>query len=460
MRTRISSLTFAALFGVYLVGRLIIVARGKVFTSFDTFSYAYRDDPAWDRGALVSFVGDAPRPWGVPLFFVAFPDDHSRAVGQWVVGTLAWALLAWAGSSFMRHRVSKFATAAAILLVGLLRQVASWDFAILSESLSISLGVLTLALFLCWMRAGSLWLLAAMTIVAVWWIFTRVDMFVMAAPVGAALVLHAWRQRKSAPQARNAALAAALVLALAAGWSFLVVGPASLQTHKRWSFAPQLSHERGLLMYRLRISVFPDPEVKAMFETKLGMPKCPAADSFVATTDAWAVDKFAAEVDKCPELRVWAEKNQHGLWNRYAMAAPGVFIGQIGQLTSQSLAGAGAAYGGTPSVVPAPLEKAAFPRTQALALTVVALLLALALALVSRGRRRQPQLFWTGAVIAATALASAVLTVIVSAGEVWRFGIQEAIAVRIAIAILLGVALDAFLSRRETPPPEPVTSRR
>ena len=63
MRQRVFLIT---LFVGYAMGRAAIVLQGKVFTSFDTFSYAYRDDPAWDRGALVSFTGHAPRPWGSP----------------------------------------------------------------------------------------------------------------------------------------------------------------------------------------------------------------------------------------------------------------------------------------------------------------------------------------------------------------------------------------------------------
>jgi hypothetical protein len=342
MRHRVAPLTALALFFLYLVGRIAIVMQGKVFTSFDTFSYAYRNDPQWDRGALVSFIGDAPRPWGVPLFFALFPDDQSRAIGQWVVGTVAWALLAWTLYSLLRHPLAKVLSVGAILLLGLLRPVASWDFAILSESLSISLGVLTLALFLWWLRHRAWWTLAAMVLVAIWWMFTRVDIFVLVLPLAAVLAVLAWRNRDS-PQARNAALAGGAVLAVAAAFSYLVVGPSSMKAHERWSFTPELNQETGLTMYRLRLSVFPDPEVKSFFEAELGMPKCDAADR-VAAGPEWDIEAFSRAVAACPSLREWVEQHRQGLWTDYATGAPGPFVRQIAQLTSDALTGAAYAH--------------------------------------------------------------------------------------------------------------------
>jgi hypothetical protein len=439
MRQRLFLIT---LFVGYAMGRIAIVLQGKVFTSFDTFSYAYRDDPAWDRGALVSFTGHAPRPWGSPLFFVLFGDDQSRAVGQWAVGTIAWALLAWALYCLLRQPLAKLLAVGAILLIGLLRPVASWDFAILSESLSISLGVLTLAFFLWWLRNKAWWTLTTMVVVATWWMYTRVDIFVLVLPLAAALFVFAWRS----PRVRYSALAGGGVLVLVAAFSYLVVGPTSLQTHKAWSFTPELSHETGLAMYRLRISVFPDPEVKTFFSTELGMPQCDGADQ-VAAGPEWDVEGFTEAVMACPQLRDWVQQHQQTMWSDYATKAPALFAGQIGQLTASSLTGA--AYASTPAVIPAVAEKLAFPRKYTLLATLAVLAVALTLALASGARRDHLTLLLTATVIAATSLASAALTVVVSSGEVWRFGIQETIALRIAIIILLATAADTWLANRQ-----------
>jgi 4-amino-4-deoxy-L-arabinose transferase-like glycosyltransferase len=443
MRSRLANRLAVGIFAAFLLGRLIILWGGKIFTSFDTFSYAYRNDPQWDRGSLVSFVGHAPRPWGAPIFFVLFDDDRSRAVGQWAIGTLAWALLAWSIYRLLYHQVAQLVALAGILVLGLTRAVANWDFVILSESLSISLGVLALALYLWWLRTKSSWVLVLMVPVAIWCTYTRVDMFVMVAPLCVALAWHAWRSRQNA-KLRNQAVAASAVLAIAIGLSYAVIGPETLRYQQRWSFEPAMSHERGLLVYRLRISVFGDPEVKAIFEQKLGMPKCAAADEF--SESGWAIDKFDAVIRTCPELEAWTEQNVNGLWGRYAAAAPTVFARQIGQLTSSSLSGS--AYAQTPAVVPRVIEKASFPHKGTLLITFLALIVALGLAFAAGARKTHPRLLLIALVLAATALISAVLTVIVSSGEVWRFGIQEAIAIRVAIVMLLAAALDARLTSR------------
>jgi hypothetical protein len=440
-RARLAIAGWVALFAAYLAARVVILLGGKVYTSYDSFSYAYRNDPRWDRGALVSFTGHAPRSWGVPLFFVMFGDDHSRAVGQWVISTIAWAMLALALSAYFRQPVRPF-VAAAILLIGLLRPVSSWDFAILSESLSISLGVIALAAFLFWLRRNSIVWLVVMLVAGVWWTFTRSDMFPMVLPFAAAFAFLAWRRRRE-PDTRMQPIAGMLVLLIAAGWAYAIT-PATFQTFQRWSFAPQLGQERGMLMYRLRISVFPDPEVKSFFQHEFGMPACAGADR-VAAEPEWAVDDFAAAVDKCPEMKAWADTNAHGMWKRYATKNPTLFARQVEQSTSDALSGA--AYADTPQVLPGIVERAAFPRSHALVITLGLTALSLALALAAGAWRRQRRLVLIALAVAATALASAVLTVVVSSGEVWRFGIQEAIAFRIAIVMLLACAAEGLADR-------------
>ncbi len=54
------------LLALYLVARVLALWGLTVFTSFDTGSYAPRPG-ATDAVETLSFTGDAPRPWGVPL---------------------------------------------------------------------------------------------------------------------------------------------------------------------------------------------------------------------------------------------------------------------------------------------------------------------------------------------------------------------------------------------------------
>ena len=199
------AMPFVAVFLVFLLGRILLVIGGEVFTARDTYVYAYREDPAFNMGPLVSFVGNAPRPWGLPLFYAIFPDDQWRAVGQWAFGTFAWTLLAVELARHMRTRLAGVAVFASVLLLALLKNVASWDFAILTESMSTSIGVVVFALLLRWRRTGSALWLALMTVTAVWWTFIRPDIRIFIAVLIGVLIWCAWRSwrgRDASPDAR------------------------------------------------------------------------------------------------------------------------------------------------------------------------------------------------------------------------------------------------------------------
>lgn len=431
----------------FLAARIVICAQGKVFTSYDSFSYAYRGDPAFDRGPVVSLFGDAPRLWGVPLFYAIFPGDHARAVAQWALGTVAWALLAWALWTCLRGMAARCLAAAGVLLLGVLPQVTNWDFAILSESLSISLGVLTLALLLLWGRTGSAWALAGATAAALWWTFTRPDIRVLTIVVIAALAVIAWRR----PALRRGALAGAGVLAVAVLWC-TAISPIVARTYTGWSATPTVQHEEGLLLYRLRIHVLPDPEAKAIFQREFGMPSCPGMEE-IAAGPAWETARFALAYGQCPEFKAWGKENAGDVWQRYALAAPDLFARQTVDVVKLSLEGSD--YAKTTRVAPAVVQKVVFPpRAWVLPVLTVGLLVGLVALVASGAFRRRTGLAVTGPLLAGAAMASVLAGIWYGSGEYWRFGIQEAIGIRIAVLIMLVTALDSALTPRDQGVPQ------
>jgi hypothetical protein len=436
---RLPEAVLAGLLAIFVAARVFICVRGDVFTSFDTFSYAHRGDPAFDRGGLVSLTGHAPRLWGVPVFYAVFPNDQARAVAQWAVGTVAWALLAWALWTCLRTLVARIVAAAAVLAIALLPQVVNWDFAILSESLSISLGVLTLALMLLWARTGAVWYLVGGTAAAVWWTFTRTDIRVFVVFVILALAVAAWRR----PPRRRHALVAAGVLVLATIWCTAIT-PVVDRTYTGWSATPEVRHEEGLMLFRLRLHVLPDPEVKAIFQREFGMPSCPGMEE-IAAGPAWETAKFAAAYEQCPEFTAWGERNAADVWQRYALAEPGVFARQTREVVRLSVAGSD--YAKTERVVPMTVEKLVFPpRSWVLKVLGAALVLA-AVALVLAARRR-PDLALATAVVAVGSGVSLLAGIWFGAGEYWRFGIQEAIGLRLAVLVAVVAAVDSLLAAR------------
>ncbi|GAA4436045.1 hypothetical protein GCM10023170_003540 [Phytohabitans houttuyneae] len=443
---RLPEAVLTGLLALFVAARVFICVRGDVFTSFDTFSYAHRGDPAFDRGTLVSLTGHAPRLWGVPIFYAIFPNDEARAVAQWAVGTVAWALLAWALWTCLRTLVTRILAAATVLTLGLLPQVANWDFAILSESLSISLGVLTLALMLLWARTGSVWHLGAATAAAVWWTFTRTDVRVFVVFLILALAIVAWRR----PARRRQTLVAAGALVLATIWCTAIT-PVVDRTYTGWSATPEVRHEEGLMLFRLRLHVLPDPEVKAIFQREFDMPSCPGMEE-IAAGPAWETAKFAAAYEQCTDFKAWGERNASDVWQRYATAEPGVFARQMREVVRLSVAGSD--YAKTERVVPMAVEKLAFPpRSWVLKALGVAMLLAAAAFVVAA--RRRPDLTLAGTVVAVGSGVSLLAGIWFGAGEYWRFGIQEAIGLRLAALIAIVAAVDALLvARRDRAVPE------
>jgi hypothetical protein len=422
----------------YLAARVAVLAGGAVFTAYDTFSYAVRDDPAFDRGSLVSFTGHAPRLWGVPLFYAAFPDDWWRAAGQWALGTIAWAGLAWALWSVLRRPVARLLGAATVLFLALLDDVGNLDFVILTESLTVSLGVLSLAGLVRWLATGSRSALAVMTLATFWWTFTRPDIRVYTVFLLATLAGVIWRW----PARRAGAVVAAGALVVAIAWCS-VITPVASANFGRWG-STGLPQNEELFVSRLRIDVYPYPEIKAVFTDRLGMPACAAADD--AATGEWDVVGFAEAYRTCPDLVAWGDAHMTTAFYEYARAAPGLYLRMTVDMVAVCLTGG--TYAEVPAVIPEPIQRLAFPgRPWTLPVTFGLLALALVAALAVGGWHRHRLLIAT-AVGTAAACTLSVIAGVVAVGAFWRFGIQEAIGIRIAIIMLAAVAVDGWLARR------------
>jgi hypothetical protein len=422
----------------YLAARLWIAFGGRVFTSFDTFSYAYRTDPAFNRGDLVSFTGHAPRTWGAPLFFAIFPDDQSRAIGQWAVGTIAWALLAGVVWTCLRSLAARAITAAGILLLGLMPQITNHDFAILSESLSISLGVVVLALLLWWLRTGRRWALVVMSVIAVWWTFVRPELVLMLGLIILVLAVRAWRDRRPAPAV------AAGTLALAALWTMMIV-PTVNDTFPGWS-SSRLNLDEETLTYRLRHQVLPHPEIKAVFRTELGMPECAAADEIAAGTE-WRMIEFADAYRGCPELKAWGEQNAKSSGYQFALAAPDLYAGYVLRVLPWSLVGV--VHADVPTVAPALLQRAFYqPGSVVLPFLLGGSVLLVTLIVFSGALRRRRLLTATALLLLPASAVSILAGLMYSAGEYERFGMQEGAGIRIALLLMAGAVLDSWLERR------------
>ncbi|MEU8078569.1 hypothetical protein AB0B31_24390 [Catellatospora citrea] len=429
---------------LFITGRVIqVMDYSPLKCCFDSSTYAYRGDPLLDRGELVSFVGDSPRLWGAPALYALFDSDPPRVLAQWTIATVAWIALAWVLFSTLRTAPARLIAAYAVLLLGVQVRVASWDVVIITESLSVSLGILTLAMFIRWADRRTRTSLVVMTVAAGWWTFTRPEIRVFVVVLGVCLAWMMWRDRSRV----RAALPAVLVLILAVGWCSAIM-PTVSRTFAGWSVT-SLSLDEETLMFRLHRRIFPEPAYKQVYESSLGMPSCPAMDAIADANRPMSL--FAKAYRSCPEFKAWGEANAASSSYRFALSAPRLYLAATADRLPESVNST--TYGRIPSVVPHQVEQAFFPDNgRVLPLMAAGFALLFGTALAFGGRRHR--LLLASAVVLATSAASLVAGLMYAGSEFGRLGLQEALGIRIAAIILLAVAVELAVlrwSRRATP---------
>jgi hypothetical protein len=420
----------------FVGGRLAVWFREPVFLTPD--SPSYRGGRGLTLVDVLSLSGNAPRLWGTPLFYAIFPNDDARAFAQWTVSTVAWCLLAVVLCAQLRWRTTRVVAATAVLVLGLLPEVTNWDFAIMSESLSISLGVAVMALLIWFLRSGRWPVLVALTITAFWWTFIRPEMRLMVGFLILALASYAVLYKAR----RSGVVMAAAVLIIAVGW-VTAITPAMDRAYAARSWNG-LSLTEATFVYRLRHQIMPNPEIMAVYQSELGMPACPAAQR-IAKGRAWQTSPFFRAYLSCPDLVAWGKQNAGSSGYRFVLADPSLYARQTLRVLPESLSGE---VNRGSAVLPEAVERAVFPRQRIVLDTLAGgYLSALMVAVLAGAFRRRKVLVYTS-LSAVVACVAALLTVLMyAAGDYARFGIQEAVFSRIAIVLMVVAAIDAQIDR-------------
>jgi hypothetical protein len=427
----------------FLLARYLIGQRGSAVAWWDTTSYSPRPGQP-HHGELVSLTGHAPRLWGSPALFALFHSDQTRAWAQSAIGALAWLTLAWVVWRIPRNGAVRLAASGALLLLGLTTQATSWDFAILSESLSISLGLLVLAGLLWWLHERSQIGLALLTVAGLWWTFIRPEIRLMVVAVIAGLWIFASRHRV---RWRPTAIASG-VLVLAVVWCSLIV-PNTNKAFARSSAVPGGAMEEEIFYHQLRSRIYPDERLQQIYEVRLGMPPCPGAARMVrdAAPDSTEFGKFVTAVHSCPRLVDWIRTKSNATSLRFPLIAPVEFSRVIGAAMPRTWAGA-AWYGHVPQVLPGWLALLIFPPSGiAMWCLAGAVLVAFGAAVLTGQWRRRRALFACCVGVVATAIVSPVAGLIYASTEFERQGIQETLLLRICVVVLLALAADEVVRR-------------
>jgi hypothetical protein len=186
-------------------------------TSRDSQSYARSAD--LPLNSLAFWAGE--RPFTYPLVLkifdvhpaVIWPRDASERVWQFQIwlSIASWGLLAWLVSSKVRQNWLKPLAFAGILFFSLSFEIGKWDSLMLSESISVSLFVLMIALWVGWPsfssnKLGRLipWLfLAALSAVTILYSFVRDSNPYFLVMAGAMFLLRIIFSKKGDPQKRT-----------------------------------------------------------------------------------------------------------------------------------------------------------------------------------------------------------------------------------------------------------------
>lgn len=120
------------------------------------------------------FAWPYAKPWGAAILY-RLTGDSPRNIDfvQTLLSAIAWLSLAWAFARSIRTPFLKLVSVLGILALSLTDQVQMWNHVILSESLSISLMVLILSLWLSLIQRWNVVVFIALSFALVYWINTR-----------------------------------------------------------------------------------------------------------------------------------------------------------------------------------------------------------------------------------------------------------------------------------------------
>lgn len=418
---------------------------------------SYRKPDTWLDFSLTSLDGSSLRPWGTTIWMALWPGDGAIAVAQAVLSFVVWSVLALVVASGVSHPGVRRGTVVLLILLACTAQLANWDTVMQGDSVSMSSGVLTLALALRLGWAPSWGRAAGFLAVALWFSMTRPNLFpvLVVLAVGMALIgLFHGRALLWGVVATGLVAISAYTLAY------------NLRTdhywNERWGFS------KSTIAYAYPVGQF-DPvarEVIADLRTS-DAPPCmiPATPEEVSKrgTTLWATNQSAS----CAGMNEWALENWNQWWVSWLTGNPSSALLIVDNLLPSALSPSvwGSVRAPTPNSVSQvffgsptiPLDNPAEStyRTQpALLWAAAAIALGVAAALRRQWRRDDwvPDLLM--ALTALGALGSAISSVLIIQTVPHEVA-QENLAATVMMTASLVIAVSLGLNRVLTTPTRP-----
>jgi hypothetical protein len=416
----------------------------------------YRVHGTWLDVSLTSLGGRSVRPWGVTVWMALWPGDEGIVLAQTVLAVLAWGTLAVVVAGGLRRPLVRRIVVAVLLVISASAQVASWQLAILGESVSISSGILALALSIRMVRHPSWGRVVAFLLAALWFTMTRPNTFPVLLAWAVAALLFGFRR-----QQRAVGVTVACALVAFSLYSYVY----NVRSNPAWAASPNFGVTRTTVAYGYPVSGN-DPvgfqvlrDLRRSDAPKCMIPDIPEDVSADGTT-AW-VQQTAAT---CPGMQAWLNAHWNGWWLSWLATHPGATLHIIGTELPNSLSPP--IWTGITSAVPlsvstvffgtSGLPQSAIP-TDTFGTQPILIWLAVALGLAWLGRRRlRARASGTGLLLLATVaggLLSAIssgLLIQTAPFEVGQESVGVTVLLTVATLILVGLLVDRLYAGSRT----------
>lgn len=308
----------------------------------DSSSYAPDSFGDW---SLVSFAGNAIRPWPVPLLFSLMPGDAFRVALQLGLSAVAWTALIVSLSAVIES------VRARVVFVVLGASVSSapaslqWDTVILAQTPHTVLVLAAIWLVVRGVRRQvSAGVVTGFFAVALLLGVTKSTHLLLVAVFGAVLLVLMRLQR-------SRAIGQALVVLAVAAATLVSLG-VNRNIDEYWQF----SYSGTTALYALG-SQTPGSEGFAEYLKDQGAPECLLA---TAPFRNWQSDVEEPILRDCPEAREFIRNDLSALFVRYRVSRPVETLRVASTGFGASMMTNGLRYGGAVSFVPQPLSGLVF----------------------------------------------------------------------------------------------------
>ena len=387
-------------------------------------------DPDSASYLQLNFLGQDLRLWTVPLLFSILPGDSARVTFQIALGVVSWSLLALSVWQAVQDRMCARGAAVLILCLGLVPQVTGWDNLILSESISTSLLVATIAVAMMTSIHPTSRRIGLLVVVLTLWVFCRqTNAIIFLCLVPFAVFLAATRLSGFQRICTGVALVAVAL------WSAVSLTAGGSK--------PILTLNGGeVVLNRIAES----PSALRYFEAH-GLRLNPYVEASIGNSNAVTVYGDRSLVR-------WVNTRFNSTYLQYMLThpvytfidpltqAPTYATGYVTYSTGQAV------YTETPSVLPAEFANVLWgpgPGDLEFWIAVAGVLLAIAVRLKARVQHWLPAAF-----ALAGACVGAIVIYDLSTNELYRLFIPVGVAARIGLVLLIALTVDALRRRRPT----------